>query len=327
MEKYNAIDEAKRVFDIEIESLKKLENSLDDNFEKIVDCILKCKGKVIFTAVGKPGHICRKLSATFASLGTPSFCLHPDEAQHGDLGMVSQNDVVIAISFSGESDEVVRILPNIKKIGATIIGISGNPNSRLIKKSDLSFVLPQIEEACYMKIAPTSSTTCDLVLGDALAVTCARKRAFTKKDFALFHPAGALGKSLITTVKDLMSTGKENAVIYENDSFQKGLNEMCRTSLGMVNIINKSGKLIGVFTDGDLRRKLAKENIDIYKTKLEDIMTCNPVVINGDMLAVEALRLMVNGEKKVSVAPVVDENGVLIGSLCAKDIIKSGIVL
>lgn len=327
MEKFNILEEAKRVFDIEIESLKKLENSLDENFEKIVNSILSCKGKVIFTAVGKPGHIVKKLSATLSSLGTPSFCLHPDEAQHGDLGMVSSNDIVIAVSYSGESDEIIRILPNIKKIGSKIIGISGNKNSRLIKNSDICLILPDIEEACYMKIAPTSSTTCDLVLGDAIAVVCAKKRSFTKTDFALFHPAGSLGKSLITTVGDLMSTGEDNAVIYDDETFQKGLNEMCRTSLGMVNIINHDGKLIGLFTDGDLRRKLSKESIDIYKMKLEDIMNTNPITINKDMLAVEALRKMINGNKKVSVAPVVDENGCLLGSLCTKDIIKNGIVL
>ena len=266
------------------------------------------------------------LFSSFASLGTPSFCLHPAEAQHGDLGMVSKEDVVIAISFSGESEEVTRILPNIKKIGATLIGISGNSKSTLVKESDLSFVLPQIEEACYMKIAPTSSTTVTLALGDAIAVTCAKMKAFTKKDFALFHPAGALGKSLTMTVGDLMSVGKDNSTVTESDTFQKALEEMCRTSLGMVNIVDPNGKLVGIFTDGDLRRKLA-EKVDIYNMSLEEIMEKKPITIRKEMLAVEALRLMIQGEKKVSVAPVVDENNVLIGSLCAKDIIKAGIVL
>lgn len=327
MENFDILSEARRVFDIEIDSLRKLEDSLDSNFIEVVKSINECKGKVIFTAVGKPGHITRKLAATLSSLGTPSFCLHSDEAQHGDLGMVSKNDIVIAISFSGESDEVVRILPNIKKIGAKIVGISGNSESRLIRNSDISIVLPDIEEACYMKIAPTSSTTCDLVLGDAFAVVCARLKEFSKRDFALFHPAGSLGKSLITTVGDLMTTGDDNAVININDTFKKGLNEMCRTSIGMVNIVDDDGKLIGVFTDGDLRRKLAQDSIDIYTMKLEDIMTTTPTIIRKDMLAVEALRLMVQSNKKVSVAPVVDENGILLGSLCTKDIVKSGIVL
>lgn len=326
MEKLDIIQEGKRVFDIELASIKKVKNILDKNFEDIVNIICKCKGKVIFTGIGKPGHIAKKLAATFASLGTPSFYLHPAEAQHGDLGMISKEDVVVVISFSGESEEITRILPNIKKIGAKIIGISGNNQSTLIKESDLKFVFPQIEEACYMKLAPTSSTTIVLVLGDAIAVVCAKIKAFNKKDFALFHPAGSLGKSLISTVGDLMSTRKDNSIVKEGDSFEKAIEEMCRTSLGMVSVIDSDGKLVGVFTDGDLRRKLS-EKVDIYNMKLKDIITLDPVTINKDMLAVEALRIMIQGNRKVSVAPVIDENGILLGALCAKDIIKSGIVL
>lgn len=326
MENFNIVEEGKKVFSIEIDSLEKVKNSLNEDFEKIVKVVSECNGKIIFTGMGKPGHIAKKLAATFASLGTPSFCLHPAEAQHGDLGMVSKDDVVIAISFSGESEEVTRILPNIKKIGAKLIGISGNKNSTLIRESELCFVLPQIEEACYMKLAPTSSTTVALALGDAIAVTCAKMKAFSKTDYALFHPAGSLGKSLISTVGDLMSKGKENAIVTLNDSFEKAIEEMCRTSLGMVNVVDDSGKLIGVFTDGDLRRKLSQK-VDIYNMNLKDIITTTPVTIRKGMLAVEALRLMIEGEKKVSVAPVIDENGILQGALCAKDIIKSGIVL
>lgn len=326
MEEFDIIQEGKKVFDIEMDSINRVNNALDKDFENIVKTISECKGKVIFTGMGKPGHIAKKLAATFASLGTSSFCLHPAEAQHGDLGMVAKDDVVIAISFSGESEEVTRILPNIKKIGAKLIGISGNRNSTLIKESDLHFVLPQIEEACYMKLAPTSSTTVALVLGDAIAVVCAKLKAFSKKDYALFHPAGSLGKSLISTVGDLMSVDNDNSVVEENASFYTAIEEMCRTSLGMVSVVDKEGKLLGVFTDGDLRRKLS-EKVDIYNMELKDIITTSPVTIRKDMLAVEALRIMIQGDKKVSVAPVVDENNVLIGALCAKDIIKSGIVL
>ena len=326
MKEFDIINEGKKVFEIEMQSIQKVKDALDQSFKEIVKEVYNCKGKIIFTGMGKPGHIAKKLAATFASLGTPSFYLHPAEAQHGDLGMISKEDVIIAISFSGESEEVTRILPNIKKIGAKIIGISGNATSTLIKESDLYFVLPQIEEACYMKLAPTSSTTVALVLGDAIAVVCAKMKAFSKKDYALFHPAGSLGKSLISTVGDLMSIGKENSVVTENDSFEKAIEEMCRTSLGMVSVINNEGKLIGVFTDGDLRRKLA-EKVDIYNMDLNDIITKTPVTIRKGMLAVEALRIMIQGEKKVSVAPVVDENNILLGALCAKDIIKSGIVL
>ena len=234
MKEFDIINEGKKVFEIEMQSIQKVKDALDQSFKEIVKEVYNCKGKIIFTGMGKPGHIAKKLAATFASLGTPSFYLHPAEAQHGDLGMISKEDVIIAISFSGESEEVTRILPNIKKIGAKIIGISGNATSTLIKQSDLYFVLPQIEEACYMKLAPTSSTTVALVLGDAIAVVCAKMKAFSKKDYALFHPAGSLGKSLISTVGDLMSIGKENSVVTENDSFEKAIEEMCRTSLGMI---------------------------------------------------------------------------------------------
>lgn len=326
MTENSIVEDGKKIFDIELEAVKSVRDSLDEKFGQIAKTLINCKGKVIFTGMGKPGHIAKKLAATFASLGTSSFCLHPAEALHGDLGMVSKDDVVVAISFSGESEEIVRILPNIKKIQATLIGISGNPNSTLIKESDIAYVLPPIEEACYMKLAPTSSTTAVLVLGDALAVVCAKQKAFTKKDFALFHPAGALGKSLITRVGDLMSTGKHNSVVNINSSFETALNEMCKTTLGMVSVVDDNNKLIGIFTDGDLRRKLS-EKIDIYSMKLENIITKKPLIINKDMLAVEALRLMVRSEKRVSVAPVVDKNGVLLGALKAEDIIDSGIVL
>ena len=326
MEKLDIIQEGKKVFDLELKAINKVKDELDERFENIVNTILECKGKVIFTGMGKPGHIAKKLAATFASLGTPSFCLHPAEALHGDLGMISKEDIVIAMSFSGESEEIIRILPNIHKIGAKIIGISATENSTLLKSSDIPYLLPDIEEACYMKLAPTSSTTAELVLGDAIAVVCAKKNTFNKNNFALFHPAGTLGKSLITTVKDLMSKNSENSVININSTFQKALEEMCRTTLGMVNIVDDENKLIGIFTDGDLRRKLAQK-VDIYSMNLNEIIEKNPVTLNENMLASEALRLMINGKKKVSVAPVVDENGVLLGSLTARDIIKSGINL
>lgn len=326
MDKFDAIKEGKRVFDLEVEAIKKVENELDDRFETIVNMIINCKGKIVFTGMGKPGHIAKKLAATFASLGTPSFCLHPAEALHGDLGMISKDDIVVAISFSGESEEVIRILPNIHKIGAKIIGISATKDSTLLKQSNLPYLLPMIEEACYMKLAPTSSTTAELVLGDAIAVVVAKKKAFNKNNFALFHPAGTLGKSLITTVGDLMSTGNENTTVTENETFEKALEEMCKSTLGMVNVIDKDNHLIGIFTDGDLRRKLA-QRVDIYNLTLDEIIEKKPITLRKDMLASEALRLMVNGPKKVSVAPVIEDNGTLIGSLTVKDIIKSGINL
>ena len=206
--------EGKKVFDTEIAALEKTRDALDDTFLKILDLVVNCEGKVIITGMGKPGHIAAKLAATFSSLGTPSFRLHPAEAMHGDLGMVSSNDVVIAISFSGESDEIVRILPNMKMIGATLIGITGNPNSTLAKASDVVQVLPKFEEACYLGLAPTSSTTAVLCYGDALAVVASGIYGFKDVDFGKFHPAGSLGKKLILKVDDLMAKNDKNAKVH-----------------------------------------------------------------------------------------------------------------
>ena len=205
--------EAKKIFDIENTALEKTRDSLDNTFLQILDLVVNCKGKVIVTGMGKPGHIAGKIAATFSSLGTPSFKLHPAEAMHGDLGMISGNDVVVAISFSGESDEIVRILPNIKIIGAALVGITGNPNSTLAKASDIVQVLPPIKEACYLGLAPTSSTTAVLCYGDALAVVASEIYGFKDADFGKFHPAGALGKKLFMTVKDVMINAEDTAVV------------------------------------------------------------------------------------------------------------------
>ena len=314
--------EAKKVFDTEIAALEKTREALDDTFLKILDLVVNCKGKVIITGMGKPGHIAAKLAATFASLGTPSFRLHPAEAMHGDLGMVSANDVVIAISFSGESDEIVRILPNIKMIGATLVGITGNANSTLAKASDIVQVLPKFEEACYLGLAPTSSTTAVLCYGDALAVIASRIYGFKDVDFGKFHPAGSLGKKLILKVDDLMAKDDKNAKVHISLPLKNAIIELSKKGLGAVSVVDDDGKLLGIITDGDLRRQLEK-GADIYGMKVEEIMSSNPFTVEKDRLAIDALKIM--KDKNISCLIVI-ENGEAIGTIRLQDIIGVGIV-
>jgi len=315
--------EGKRVFDIEIEALKKTRDALNDTFVNILDMVTGCKGKVIITGMGKPGHIGEKMAATFSSLGTPSFFLHPGEAMHGDLGMVSENDLVIAISYSGESDEIVRILPNIKMIGAILVGMTANANSTLAQASDIVQVFPKFDEACYLGLAPTSSTTVELCYGDALAVVASGVYGFKDADFGKFHPAGSLGKKLILKVRDLMAKNDDDARINMEASLKDAIVELSKKGLGVVSVVDRMGKLEGIITDGDLRRQLEK-GIDIYKLHVQDIMTRFPFTIGPEKLAVEALSTMKS--KNVSCMPVVD-NGILVGTIKMHDIIGIGIVL
>ena len=314
--------EGMRVFDIEIEALQKTRDALGDTFLNILDLITGCRGKVIITGMGKPGHIATKLAATFASLGTPSFYLHPGEAMHGDLGMVSDSDVVIAISYSGESDEIVRILPNIRMIGAKLVGITGNAGSTLAQASDVAQILPEFEEACHLGLAPTSSTTSALCYGDALAVVASRVYGFRDEDFGRFHPAGSLGKKLILRVDDLMAGGDRNAAVGEDTMLKDAIVELSRKGLGLVNILGEGGKLKGVVTDGDLRRQLER-GADIYSLHVRNVMTRMPAVIESGKLAVEALGML--KEKNISCMPVVDWDKV-IGTIRLQDIIGVGIV-
>lgn len=316
------LTEARRIFDIEIEALEKTRDSLGDTFIKILDLVTSCKGKVIITGMGKPGHIGHKIAATFSSLGTPSFFLHPAEAMHGDLGMVSGNDLVIAISYSGESDEIIRILPNIKMIGATLVAMTANANSTLALASDIVQVLPDFKEACYLGLAPTSSTTVELCYGDALAVVASGVYGFKDVDFGKFHPAGTLGKELILKVDDLMSGGLLNAKVYDGCTLKDAIIELSMKGLGAVSIVDDSENLIGIITDGDLRRQLEK-GVDIYSLDVRDVMTQNPVTIQTGKLAVEALRVLKG--KNISCLPVI-ACGKLVGMIRLQDIIGCGIV-
>ncbi len=317
------IAEGRRVFNIEIQAMEKMRDALDDTFVKILDLVTNCTGKVVITGMGKPGHIGTKIAATFASLGTPSFFLHPGEAMHGDLGMISANDVVIAISYSGESDEIVRILPNIKMIGAVLVGITGNENSTLAKASDVVQVLPSFDEACYLGLAPTSSTTVELAYGDALAVVASGIYGFTNSDFGMFHPAGSLGKKLILQVNNLMASGEDAPVVSKGTSLMKAIEEMSKKGLGMVSIIDDDKNLVGILTDGDLRRTLEKK-VDIYSVDVDSVMTKNPYRITAERLAVDALLFLKN--HSINCLPVVDDSNQVIGAITWQLIVKAGIV-
>jgi arabinose-5-phosphate isomerase len=320
---FNILAEARSIFDKEIEALEKTKAALGSDFEKIAELVLTCRGKVILTGMGKPGHIGTKIAATLASLGTPSFFMHPGEAMHGDLGMVERKDVVILMSYSGESEEVTRLMPVLQEIGCTTVAITGKPKSTLARECMYHFFFPEFEEACYMHLAPTSSTTALLVLGDALALVVSRAKNYTKEDFGLHHPAGALGKKLLVKVSDVMHTGKDNATILEGSSLRSAIVEMSAKGLSMVTIVDTENKLKGIITDGDLRRMLEK-GVDVYNQTIDSVMTRNPKWINCREMAVNALQYM--SDMRITSMPVLDETDAVVGSILMQDIFKAGIV-
>ena len=322
-QEFDILQASKNIFNIEIEALNATKNALDEDFIQIVQLLLECKGKVVLTGMGKPGHIATKMAATFASLGTPSFFMHPGEAMHGDLGMVEDKDVVMLMSYSGESTEVTQLLPVLKEIGCTTIAITGNKNSTLAKGCQYHFYFPKFEEACYMHLAPTSSTTSLLVLGDALAVVVSKLKNYTKEDFGLHHPAGALGKKLLVKVSDLMYTEENNAVVSIGSKLQDAIIEMSSKGLSMVTVVDDSNKLKGIITDGDLRRMLQK-GIDVYNIDVDTVMTKNPRWISDYEMAVNALQKM--SDLTITGMPVLDSNESVVGSILMQDIFKAGIV-
>lgn len=320
---YDIIKTAKSVFDTEIEALNKTRDSLDDVFGQIINLILQCKGKLVITGIGKPGHIACKMAATFASLGTPSFYLHPSEALHGDLGMLEADDLVMLISYSGESHEVTALLPVLKEIGCTTISITGNKKSTLGRACDYGYVFPHFEEACYLHLAPTSSTTALLALGDAMAVVMSKLRNYTREDFGLHHPAGALGRKLLVRVSDLMRQGHDNAVVRRGCSLKNAIVEMSTKGLCMITIVDDNNVACGVLTDGDLRRKL-EAGVDVYSMSIDEAMTPTPKTIHGNEMAVDALQQM--KDNSISCMPVVNEQNGAIGAILMADILKAGIV-
>lgn len=320
---FDIIAEAKSIFDKEMEALARTKDAIGEDFETIIHLVLDCRGKVIFTGMGKPGHIGAKLAATFASLGTPAFFMHPAEAMHGDLGMVEEKDVVILTSYSGESEEVTRLLPVLQEIGCVTVAITGKPKSTLAKACQYHFFFPAFEEACFMHLAPTSSTTALLVLGDAMAVVASRAKHYTKEDFGLYHPAGALGKQLLVKVQDVMHTDRDNAVVRRGSSLRSAIVEMSSKGLSMVTIVDEENRLAGIITDGDLRRMLER-GVDVYNEIVDNVMTANPKWIDYREMAVNALQFM--SDRKITCMPVLDENRQVVGSVLMQDIFKAGIV-
>jgi len=317
------VKEAQWVFDTEITALQKTQKSLGKDFETIVQLVVNCTGKVIVSGMGKSGHIGAKIAASLASLGTPSFFMHPGEAMHGDLGMVAKNDVVLLMSNSGESDEIVRLLPTLHEIQCITVAITGNSRSILAKECQYHFYFPHFEEACYMHLAPTSSTTALLVLGDAIAVVASKLRNYTKNDFALHHPAGALGKKLLVKVENVMHTGDENAVVQQGSTLRSAIIEMSSKGLSMVTIVDQENKLKGIITDGDLRRML-EHGVDVYQEMVDHVMTKLPKYINSQDMAVNALQKM--SDFRITGMPVLDSSDCVVGSILMQDIYKAGII-
>ncbi len=318
----SSLECARRVLRIESQSIAQLIDRVGEEFDQAVEMILTCRGRVVVSGMGKPGLIGQKISATLASTGTPSLWLHPAEAIHGDMGRVRAEDIVIILSNSGETEEVVRLLPMVKRIGASIIAMTGNRGSTLAKHSDIALDVEVKEEACSLGLAPTSSTTAMLAMGDALAVALLEKRGFKEEDYAFFHPGGALGKKLMR-VEEMMRQGRENPVIDQETMVKEVLLTITQARAGSASIVNGDGKLVGIFTDGDLRRHL-ESNLDVSRTKVKEVMTRHPVVITKDRLAVEALRML--KEKKIDEVPVVDQEGRPIGLVDVQDLLKVGLV-
>ncbi len=324
MEKeFDIVTEAKAIFDKEIDALLKTRDSLDNDFATAVQLMVECRGKVVLTGMGKPGHIGTKIAATLASLGTPSFFMHPGEALHGDLGMVEEKDVVILMSYSGESDEITRLMPTLHEIGCTTIAITGKPKSTLSRECKYHIFFPEFEEACYMHLAPTSSTTALLVLGDALALVASRIKNYTREDYGIHHPAGALGKKLLVHVGDIMHKESENAVVLEGCSLRQAIVEMSSKGLSMVAVVDGEQHLKGIITDGDLRRMLER-SVDVYNEVIDNVMTVSPKWIDEREMAVNALQRM--SDLRITCMPVVDSEGKVVGTILMQDIFKAGIV-
>lgn len=317
---------AENALRLEAEAILDLIPRVDETFVKAVKMILDCKGRVVMTGMGKSGIIAHKLTATLASTGTPSFYLHPAEGIHGDLGMVTENDVVIALSNSGETGEVLNILPSLRRIGAKLIAMVGKPDSTLGKNADLVLDVGVEREACPLGLAPTSSTTAALAFGDALALALMQERHFTSKQFAVFHPGGSLGRKLLLKVDDIMHKGEDTPVVTGDISVQDALFVITAKGQGAVIVADKDGFMEGILTDGDIRRGLSR-GVDFLKRPVTELMTSNPTYITADRLAAEALHIMEsNKPKPITVLPVVDENKKVTGLIHMTDLVSSGVV-
>lgn len=318
-----ALESGRRVLEIEARAVRELADRLDANFVRAAQIVLGCKGRVVVSGIGKSGHIARKIASTLASTGTPAFFVHPAEASHGDLGMVTRDDVMIALSNSGESGELLVIVPLIKRLGGKLIAMTGNPNSTLAREADVHLDAKVAEEACSLGLAPTASTTAALALGDALAVTLLEARGFGKEDFARSHPGGSLGRRLLTHVHDVMRTGQAIPSVPQSASFSEAILEVSRKGMGMTAVIGDSGQVVGIFTDGDLRRALEKGG-DLRTLSVGKLMTPNPRFVRPDQLAAEAADLM--EQHKISQLLVVDANQHLVGALNTHDLMRAKVI-
>ena len=319
----HALDLARDVLRTEAEAVQALAGRLDARFSDAVALLLRCKGRVVVSGIGKSGHIARKIAATLASTGTPALFLHAAEAAHGDLGMITRDDVLVALSYSGEGDELLRILPMAKRQGTPLIAMTGNEMSSLSRLADVHLDVHVDKEACPLNLAPTSSTTAMLALGDALAIACLDARGFGADDFARSHPAGALGRKLLTYVRDVMRTGDRIPSVPLDTSLTDALHEISEKQLGMTAVLDGNGRLQGIFTDGDLRRLLERSG-DVRNVKLADVMTRNPLTIAPDVLAAEAAQLM--DQRKKNQLLVVDASGALVGALHMHDLMAAKVI-
>lgn len=313
---------AKKVLETEVAGLTQLDQYFNDDFCRACDLILNNQGKVVVMGMGKSGHIGNKIAATLASTGTSAFFVHPGEAAHGDLGMIEPGDIVIAISNSGESGEILSLFPVLKRLNIKIISMTGKPASNMATLSDIHLQISVPEEACPLGLAPTTSTTATLVMGDALAVALLQARGFTAQDFALSHPGGALGRQLLLKLDDIMHTGDALPVVAPDALVRDALLEISQKGLGMTAIVDQDGQMAGIFTDGDLRRILDKR-VDIHSTQIGDVMTLNPTVADPNMLAVEGLNLM---QAKSINGLMLCQDGKLVGALNMHDLLKAGVM-
>ena len=314
---------AREVLEIESTAVTSLIERLDEHFVRAVELILACTSRVVVSGIGKSGHIGRKIASTLASTGTPAFFVHPAEASHGDLGMITRNDVMLAISYSGESDELLTIIPLVKRQGAQLIAMTGNPASTLAKEADVHLNVRVAKEACPLNLAPTASTTATLALGDALAVALLDARGFKADDFARSHPGGALGRRLLTHVRDVMKTGAQVPAVRLGATLTDAILEISRKGMGMTAIVDDADRVVGIFTDGDLRRAIDR-GVDLRGALIADLMTPGPTTIGPNELAVEAVELM--ERRRINQLLVTEESGRLIGALNMHDLFQAKVV-
>ena len=319
----NFIEQGLRVLDIERQALSDIAQYVDENFHQACQLIYDCQGRTIVIGMGKSGHIGNKIAATLASTGSPAFFVHPGEASHGDLGMITKNDVVMLISNSGETSEVLNIIPVLKRLGAKMIAMTGNASSTMATLANVHICIKVQKEACSLGLAPTASTTATLAMGDAMAVALLEARGFTADDFALSHPGGSLGKRLLLTLKDVMHSGKNTPIINVTQTIKDALIEMSAKGLGMTAIVDSQQQLIGLFTDGDLRRIL-EQRIDIHTTQIDVVMTKSCTTATQDILAAEALNIM--EQKRINGLIIVNEQNHPIGALNMQDLLKAGVL-